>query len=244
VSRPDADVAAHLSGAAVVVTGVGGLGQAGEAVARAFANAGAIVHCIGRGSEVRDRAAELVRDGLEAHAHTVDLTDFDATKSVAGSIAAASGGRISLVAALAGGFSSSGDVADSEPQTYTRQLSVNLTTAYSTARAFAAPVRAAKGVFVFVASATVLPGGKSAGLSAYAMAKGGLVELVRSFAAEERAHDVRVYAVAPTSIRTASNVASMGERASYIEREDFAATIIAMARPSFALATGEVLKLA
>lgn len=234
----------HLDGACVVVTGVGALGQAGEAVARHMAQLGAVVHCIGRGNEVRDRVAELTADGLRAHSHVVDLTDFDATAREAGVIAGGHGGRVALVAALAGGFGASGPIASSDPGTFASQLAINLTTAYATARAFAAPVRAARGVFAFVASAAVLPGGKTSGISAYAMAKGGVLQLVRAFAEEERDTGMRVYAVAPTSIRTAANVASMGEKVRYVEREDFAATIVALSRPSFALASGEAIKLA
>jgi NAD(P)-dependent dehydrogenase (short-subunit alcohol dehydrogenase family) len=226
------------------VTGVGGRGQAGDAVARAFAQTGAVVHCIGRTDAVRDRVAEITSEGLAARAHVVDLTDFDATVRAAGEIAAAHDGRVSVVVALAGGFAASGPVAASDSRIYANQIAINLTTAYSTARAFALPVRLARGVFVFVAAAAVLPGGKTAGLSAYAMAKGGVIELVKAFAAEEGEHDVRVYAVAPTSIRTATNLAAMGSSVPYIEREDFAATVVALSQPSFALASGQVLKLA
>jgi NAD(P)-dependent dehydrogenase (short-subunit alcohol dehydrogenase family) len=233
----------HLTGSPVVITGVGGLGQVGEAVARAFANAGAVVHCIGRGGEVRERVAELTRDGHSAHAHVVDLADFDATSRLAGSIAHAHAGRVAVVAALAGGFAASGEIAESDPLIYARQISINLTTAYSTARAFAAPVRAARGVFVFVTSAAVLPDGKPARLSAYAMAKAGVQTLVRVFADEERESGMRIYAVAPTSIRTAANLASMGENVRYVEREDFSATLLAMSHPSFAMSSGQLIKL-
>jgi 3-oxoacyl-[acyl-carrier protein] reductase len=225
----------HLAQAPVVVTGVGGRGQAGEAVARAFALHGAIVHCLGRDTGVRERVDELRAEGLQAYAHTVDLADFVATARVANEVAEAHRGRVAVVIGLAGGFAVSGPVAASEPGVFEKQISINLTTAYSTARAFAPPVRAAAGVFVFVSAAAVLAGGKSAGISAYAMAKAGVAELTRTFAEEEREHGVRVYAIAPTAIRTAANVASMGEKVRYIEREDFAATIIAMTRPSFAV---------
>jgi NAD(P)-dependent dehydrogenase (short-subunit alcohol dehydrogenase family) len=238
------DTASHLRGAAVVVTGVGRSGQAGEAVAREFGQMQAVVHCIGHKDEVRERVAELTGDGVTARAHVVDLTDFSATAGVAAEIANAHGGRVAVVASLAGGFSASGPISDSDPQAYANQMAMNLTTAYSTARAFAVPVRLAKGTFVFVSAAAVLPGGKTAGLSAYAMAKGGVIELVKALAEEEREHQVRVYAVAPTAIRTAANVSTMGAKARYVEREDFAATIVAMSRPSFALASGQVLKLA
>jgi 3-oxoacyl-[acyl-carrier protein] reductase len=239
-----AEAGSHLDGAAVVVTGVGGREQAGEAVARAFGRLGAVVHCIGRGNDVKDRVAELSSDGMSAHAHVVDLTDFGATAQAAAAIADAHDGRVAIVAALAGGFGASGPIAESDIEVYTRQMSVNLTTAYSAARAFTPSVRLGRGVFAFVAAAAVLPGGKTAGISAYAMAKGGVIELAKALAEEERAHGVRVYAVAPTSIRTAANVASMGSGIRYIEREDFAATIVALSRPSFAVASGQVIKLA
>jgi 3-oxoacyl-[acyl-carrier protein] reductase len=236
--------ASHLDGAAVVVTGVGGREQAGEAVARAFAQRGAVVHCIGRGNAVRERVAELLADGLAAHAHVVDLADYEATARAASTIAASHAGRVNAVAALAGGFSFSGPIGASDPGVYANQIAVNLTTAYSTARAFALPVRLARGMFAFVAAAAVLPGGKTAGLSAYAMAKRGVLALAQALADEEREHDVRVYAVAPTSIRTGANVASMGSNVRYVEREDFASTIVALTDPSFALASGQVIKLA
>jgi 3-oxoacyl-[acyl-carrier protein] reductase len=222
---------------------VGGREQAGEAVARAFGQVGATVHCIGRGTDVHDRVSEFTDDGITARAHLVDLTDFGATARAAATIANAHGGRVAVVVALAGGFGTSGPIPDSDPEVYLKQISVNLTTAYSAARAFTPAVRMARGVFAFVAAAAVLPGGKTAGISAYAMAKGGVIELVKALAEEEREH-VRVYAVAPTSIRTAANVASMGSNLRYVEREDFAATIVALSHPSFAVASGQVIKLA
>lgn len=233
-----------LGGSAVVVTGVGGRGQVGAAVAMAFAQQGAIVHCIGRGSDVAERVHEIETAGLHARSYAADLTDFELTAQSARSIAQQHSGQIVAVAAIAGGFKASGPIAESDPSVFANQIAINLTTAFSTARAFAPHVRAARGVFVFVAAAAVLPGGKTAGLSAYAAAKGGLVQLVRALAEEERQHGVRVYGVAPTAIRTATNVAAMGEDIRYVEREDFAATLVAMCAPSFAVGTGEILRLA
>ena len=40
------------------------------------------------------------------------------------------------------------------------------------------------------------------------------------------------------------NVAAMGANVQYVEREDFAATIVALSKPSFAVASGQVFKLA
>jgi NAD(P)-dependent dehydrogenase (short-subunit alcohol dehydrogenase family) len=198
---------------------------------------------VDRDGGVQARADEVSRAGARAFGHVADLTDFAATSALAASIAAQHAGGVAAVAAVAGGFASSGPVELSDPAVYAKQIAINLTSAYATARAFAPFVRAARGAFVFVTSAAVLPGGSVAGLSAYAMAKGGLIQLVRALAAEERAHGVRVNAVAPTAIRTAANTESMGNRADYVEREEFADAIVALCAPGLSRVTGQVIHL-
>jgi 3-oxoacyl-[acyl-carrier protein] reductase len=227
-----------------VVTGVGHAGQLGESVARAFAELGAHMHCVNRSHDVQDRVAELRASGLTATAHETDLTDFAAAAALASQIAGMHGGKVDCVLALAGGFAMSGPVGESDPDVFARQIAVNLTSAYATARAFAPSVRAAKGAFVFAAAAAVLGTGRVAGMSAYAMAKGGLVQLVRALAQEERDSGVRVNALAPTALRTASNLQSMPGSVRYVEREEFAAAAIALCGPAFARVTGQVIELA
>ena len=48
-------------------------------------------------------------------------------------------------------------------------------------------------------------------MSAYAVAKSGVAALMRAIAAEERDNGVRANALAPIAIRTAANVADMGD---------------------------------
>jgi NAD(P)-dependent dehydrogenase (short-subunit alcohol dehydrogenase family) len=98
-------------------------------------------------------------------------------------------------------------------------------------------------VFVFVTSAAVLPGGSPRGISTYAVAKAGVIQLVRALAQEEEEHGVRVFGLAPVAIRTAENVAALGERR-YVEREEFAAAILALCDRPLARASGEVIRLA
>ncbi|HKS06285.1 MAG TPA: SDR family oxidoreductase [Gemmatimonadaceae bacterium] len=234
----------RFEGDAVVITGVGRRGQAGEVVARRFAELGAAVHCIDRDAGVNEVAETLASAGIAPRAHQVDLTDAGATAQLASSIAAAHGGRVAAVAAIAGGFAHSGPIADSDPAVLARQVAINLTSAYCTARAFAPSVRAARGAFVFATSAAVLPGGRVAGLSAYAAAKGGLVQLMRALAQEEREYGVRVNAVAPTALRTAANVAGMGRDVRYVELSEFADAIVTLCSSGFARATGQVIELA
>jgi 3-oxoacyl-[acyl-carrier protein] reductase len=227
-----------------VITGVGRAGQAAEVVAHAFAARGAAVECLGRGPEVHSRVAELSRSGFRVAGHEVDLTDADATSSVADAVAARHDGRIAAVIALAGGFVPSGPLAESEPSVLQNNLAINVVTAYVTARAFLPSVRRARGAFVFTASAAVLPGGRTAGLSGYAIAKGGLIQLVRSLAQEERPNGIRANALAPTSIRTAANVAAMGSDYQYVEREELAAMVLLLCSPAFGRVTGQVIELA
>jgi 3-oxoacyl-[acyl-carrier protein] reductase len=239
------DVArAEFDGRAVVVTGVGRSGQAGEVVARAFGAQGAVVHCVDRGDRVHDRVHELRALGINAVGHVADLADVAAVSELAGRISSLHGGAVAAVAALAGGFDESGPIGGSDPDVFARQIAINLTSAYATARAFVPSVRVARGAFVFVTSAAVLPGGKVTGLSAYAMAKGALIQLMRSIAQEEKAHGVRANAVAPTAIRTAANVDAMGEGVRYVEREEFAGTIVALCGHAFSRVTGQVFELA
>jgi NAD(P)-dependent dehydrogenase (short-subunit alcohol dehydrogenase family) len=123
---------------------------------------------------------------------------------------------------MAGGFAASGPVAESSLDVWHRQISINLTTAYVVARAFLPFLRAGRGSLVFFASAASLPGASGEGVSAYAVAKGGVVTLMRAIAAEERACGVRANAVAPTAIRTAANERAMGDTVHYVDREQVA----------------------
>jgi len=211
-----------LDGKVAVLTGVSRPGQVGELVARALATRGASVVLIDRtGVDAEARADELRRDGLSARAYPADLTNAEQLDVVAKSVGRELGGVDALVN-IAGGFSMSGKVSDSDPDAWARQLGIGLTTAYLTTRAFLPLVRQRRGAIVFFASAAALPGGKVAEMSAYAVSKAGVITLMRAVAQEERDTGVRSNALAPTSIRTATNVESMGSGMRYVEREQVA----------------------
>ena len=144
---------------------------------------------------------------------------------------------------LAGGFAASGPVAESDPEVWNRQIAINLTTAYLTTRAFLPLVRAARGSIVYFASAAALPGAPVAELSAYAVAKTGVLTMMRAVAAEERTTGVRANALAPTSIRTATNVASMGDEGRYVERDTVARWVLYLTDPASGPVSGQVFRL-
>jgi NAD(P)-dependent dehydrogenase (short-subunit alcohol dehydrogenase family) len=141
---------------------------------------------------------------------------------------------------LAGGFVSSGQLVESDASLWNRQFALNATTAYLTARAFLPMLRASRGALVFFASEAILPGGRTAGISAYAASKSALVALMQSIAQEEAPRGVRANAVAPTSIRTAANIAAMGPDAAYVSREDVAKVVLWLCSEDARAVTGQL----
>ncbi len=234
-----------FSNTTILLTGVGARGQVGEVVARAFAQLGASLVLVDRTPDnVQARAGEIVSAGGRAVAHACDLTDPTAVGALADELRA-SHGRLDALVHMAGGFAMSGAVADSDSDVWQRQIAINLTTAYVTARAMLPLLRDASGSIVFFASEAALPGASVAQKSAYSVAKTGVVTLMRAIAEEERkaGTGVRANAVAPTSIRTAANVEAMGSNVRYVEREEVADAVVYLCSPRAAAITGTVVPL-
>lgn len=230
------------AGRCVVLTGVGREGQVGEAVASAFAELGARVFLVDRQeSEARARADSLVAAGRRAAGLGVDLADESAVTALAERVRDATGGRVHALVHLAGGFTLSGPVVESDAALWTRQFALNATTAYLTARAFLPLLRVTKGSIVFFAAAAVLPGGKTAGMSAYAASKSALIALMQTIAQEEAVRGVRANAVAPTAVRTAANLAAMGPDAAYVSREDIARVVLWLCSEEARVVTGQTI---
>lgn len=228
----------------VLLTGVGAEGQLGEAVASAFAKLGASLVLVGRRAEqVEARAAELRGAGNRAQAYACDLTKTDAVAALAESVRREHGDSLHALVHMAGGFALSGPVAASTDEVWDRQLAINLTTAYVTARAFLPMLRRGRGSIVFFASPAALPGASGAQMAAYAAAKAGVIALMKAIAAEERAQGVRSNAIAPNAIRTATNVQAMGADARYVEREQVADTVVYLCSPQASAISGAVVPL-
>jgi NAD(P)-dependent dehydrogenase (short-subunit alcohol dehydrogenase family) len=232
----------------VLLTGVGAQGQVGEVevVARAFADLGAALVLVDRTpANVTARADALTAAGRNASAFACDLSNPADVAELANHVRANHGEQLSALVHMAGGFAMSGAVADSDIDVWSRQLTINLTTAYVTARAFLPMLRAGRGSLVFFASEAALPGASVANKSAYAVAKSGVVTLMRAIAAEERkaGTGVRCNAIAPTSIRTATKIQAMGDNPRYVEREEVADVVTYLCSPRASSITGAVVPL-
>jgi len=235
-----------FSNSTVVLTGVGAEGQVGEVVAKAFADQGASLVLVDRTADhVNARADALKKAGADARGYACDLTDAGAVDTLVKDVRANHGDKLRAFVHMAGGFAMSGPVADSAIDVWHRQIAINLTTAYLAARAFLPLLRADNGSLVFFASEAALPGASAANRSAYAVAKSGVVTLMRAIAAEEAKArtGVRANAVAPTSIRTAANLRDMGGDVRYVEREEVAAAVVYLCSPEASAVTGAVIPL-
>ena len=232
------------TGSIVVLTGVGAKGQVGEVVAKAFADLGASLVLVDRtAATAEERVADLAAGGHVAHGYACDLTNADAVASLITDVQRNHGDHVDALVHMAGGFAMSGPVAESSLDIWQRQIAINLTTAYLTTRAFLPMLRIAKGAIVLFASEAAIPGSAGANRSAYAVAKTGVVTLMRSIANEERKNGVRANALAPSSIRTAANIAAMGDGVRYIEREEVAAVVTFLCSAAASAISGELLPL-
>jgi len=216
----------------------------GETLAQRFAQLGATVALLDRDEEaLQERAADLKRAGHKVIAVTTDLTNPDAVGKAAAQVTDSGKTPLNALVAAAGGFAMSGPVAESDFAAWQKQLQISLITAYLSTRAFLPSLRAARGSIVYFASAAALPGAKTANMSAYAVAKAGVLALMQAVSQEERSNGVRANALAPTSIRTAANVSAMGADQAYVERESVADAVQWLSSDGSRDVTGQVIRL-
>lgn len=183
-----------LSGKIALVTG--GSGDVGAAIARHLAAAGAYVY-VGyhRGAD----RAESVVGKLEAAggfgaALNLDVTNADSIAGAARTILAKQKQLDVLVNAA--GVVRDAHFSLADPADFDLSLDVNLKGAYRTSAAFVRRMMGVgRGVIVNVGSVAAVCA--SPGQAAYSAAKGGLLALSRTLAAELAPHGIRVNGVLP-----------------------------------------------
>jgi NAD(P)-dependent dehydrogenase (short-subunit alcohol dehydrogenase family) len=193
--------------------------------------------------QARDRASTLTRGGFKAFSFGCDLSDQASVAELARRVRDEHGDRLGALVHVAGGFAVSGPLADTDSDVWDRMLSINLMTAFVVTRAFLPLIRTARGAIVYFASEAALPGAKVANVAAYAVAKSGIVTLMRAVAQEERESGVRANALAPASIRTAANMRAMGDNARYVERDEVAHAVAYLCSDDASAITGQLIAL-
>jgi NAD(P)-dependent dehydrogenase (short-subunit alcohol dehydrogenase family) len=216
-----------LDGRHVVITG--GTGGLGGAVVEAVAAAGAICHLPTQGP-----APQTIRDlpGTE-FVPGIDLTDEKAVVAFYASLP-------SLWASihLAGGFKA-GRIISTSLADLTRQVELNLVTAFLCCREAARLMRKADGGrIVNVGSrAADVP---ASGTAAYAASKGAVATLTRSLAEEVKRDRILVNAVVPSIIDTPANRAAMpkADPSGWPKPAEIADVIVWLASPQNRLTSG------
>ena len=229
-----------LEGKVAIVTGVSGDGQVGQAVARALAENGVqLAICARTQSNVEARAQELRQAGARVLAMAGALTDEDQVRRLINDTVSEYG-RIDIVVNLAGGLTRYKPSVEHTLDDWRAEVDNNLLSAFLTLRA-AFPLLQAAGEGITINFARA--GHPQANMIAYNCAKAGIEALTRTLALEGKDLGIRVNAIAPGLVDTASNIAAMKPKdlKRWTKRKDIAATVLFLASPAAAGITGQVI---
>jgi NAD(P)-dependent dehydrogenase (short-subunit alcohol dehydrogenase family) len=192
----------ELTGKKAFITGASrGIGQA---IAVAFAEAGADVALVARGPDgLAETASAVAAAGRQAFVIPADVTSQE---QVAGAVTAAIGqlGHVDIVVNNAGGSSFMTGFRDLRLSGWDKIMQLNLNSAVYVCHAFAGHLlERGQGSVINVASVTGVV--SAVGLSPYGAAKAGLISLSKTLAVEWAASGVRVNALCPGWTATALN---------------------------------------
>ncbi len=199
----------RLEGQVAIITGVSHAGQAGYALASAFAREGALLAISSRSSErVNSRAQELQVEGARVTAIPADLTTEEGANTLIQG-ALTSYGHIDILVNLAGGLTKYGPSDELTLADWEFELNNNLRTAFLCTRAVWPVMKRQGGGKILNFSRA--GGVQSAGpmMVAYNCAKAGVDALTRTFAKEGKDVGIYVNAIGPGLIITQSNLESM-----------------------------------
>jgi len=149
-------------------------------------------------------------------------------------------GRIDIVVNLAGGLTIYKPSTEVTVDEWTREVNNNVLSAFLLTRE-AIPHMAKSGGGSIINFARA--GNAQVNMLPYNVAKAGVVALTRTFALEGRDAQIRVNAVAPGLVDTASNVSMMKPKdtSKWATREEIADVVVFLASPASLGITGQVL---
>ncbi len=220
---------------------IGGAGDIGRAITRAFVGAGARVVATGHSDAEIAQSGLAAVDGVEAR--VLDITDDAAVAAFAKGF-----DRLDALVNCAGILFR---FQEYEIETFKKVLDVNLIGAFRTCSAFHDLLAAAKGSIVNIASMNAFAGLPF--IPAYCASKGGLVMLTKSLSLAWANDGIRVNAVAPGYVETRINAKGRADKAFYdkiadrtalkrwAKPDDIAGSVVFLCTPAAAYITGTVL---
>ena len=231
---------AVLEGKVALVTGVSHDGQVGQAVAKVLAEKGAaLAICARTQSNVEARAKELRQAGARVLPLAANLTDESQVRQLI-ERALSEYRKIDILVNLAGGLTRYKPAVEHSLDDWNHELENNLLSAFLTSRAVFPHMRdAGGGAIINFARA----GLSQANMVAYNCAKAGIEALTRTLALEGRDFGIRVNAVAPGLVDTASNIAAMKPKdmKRWAKRQDIAEAVAFLASDAAAGITGQMI---
>jgi len=188
-----------------VVTGSGS--GIGRAIALGFSREGAQIAVLDINGETAARTtADIRAAGGNAQAFTLDVTDRVACRDIAAKVASETG-AVSVLVNNAGINRRNAFTADADAviKDWQDVMAVNLNGLFNVTHAFLAPLRAAKGRIVNLASIQSFVHVRTPNSPAYTTSKHGVLGFTRALAAELGKDGVRVNAIGPGLIETPLN---------------------------------------
>ena len=187
-----------LTGRVVAVIGAGS--GIGEAIARTCAAQGARVVCLDVRQEEAARVAESLSGGAApASAGSVDILDAEGVRSTLEGIAAEHGSLDGVVCTPAVNVRK--PILDYTPAEFRKVVDLNLGGSFHVLQAAGRIMREAKGGSIVLYS-SIRAMNVEPGQSVYGATKAGVIQLVKTAAAELGRHGVRVNALAPGVVET------------------------------------------
>ncbi len=214
-----------LKGKVAIVTGAGrGIGRA---IATALAKEGVNVGLLARTEDaLKEAAAEFEGLGVKAAYAAVDVSSMDQVEEAVKQLTSKLGTADILVNnAGTGQFAS---LLDMDPEEWKRTIDVNLMGPYYVTRAVLPQlIEKNGGDIINISSTNGLNGAATS--SAYSASKFGLIGLTESLAQEVRRNNIRVTALAPSTVATELAVQSNlinGNEEKYMQPEDIAEFVV------------------
>ena len=222
----------------------GGSGALGQAIVHRFLRDGDTV-CVPYIVDAERAQLEASLDAATTPRVTLercDVTDEAAMTRLAGAVVERHR-RIDVLVTGVGGFAGGGLI-ETDRATWDRMLAMNLTSAFTAARAVVPHMLAAgAGRVVMIASRAVVP--PAGGFIGYTVAKAGVIALMQALAQEMKGRGVTVNAVAPSTMDTPANRAAMPEAdpKGWVPVTDVADAVAALAAASAGHVTGTLLQI-